>query len=144
MRSNVGLIIYKPAGYDTFMPNYPILTNTINKISTGDLHQTDYSLALNALLRHIGQLETGIKETSKKFKNPIICFQVGFTQIVSLPFYILSWFGILKPNSPQKLIQNGLYKLIVGIIGLVSFASSLVTIFAGWESTLKMYHLIFH
>ncbi|GHM98853.1 hypothetical protein WSM22_03430 [Cytophagales bacterium WSM2-2] len=143
MDTHIGLITYKPAGYDTFIPNYPVLTNTVNKLTTGDVYTTDYTLAINALLRHIGMLETEMNNSFTRLRNPFICFQVGFTQIASLPFYILTWFGILNPDSPKKLIRNGLYKVVVGILGLVGFISAIVTIIDGWEPTVKMYHSIF-
>ena len=80
----------------------------------------------------------------RKLKNPIIWFKEGFQEIISLPLYILNWFGILSDTGVSKVTTNVIFKFLAGIGGLVAFASGVVTIIQGKEQTIAFFKQLFH
>ncbi|MFN7603337.1 MAG: hypothetical protein ACK5R0_18265 [Bacteroidota bacterium] len=125
------VIDYKPAYQNYLVSNYHLIINTIPKFSLQTIHSDDVTYADNCLLRHIGNAEEAYNESIKRLKNPLTWFREGFVQLTSLPIYILNWFGILTDNSLNKITTSLFYRTIVGIGGLVAFASGLVTIIQG-------------
>ena len=90
----------------------------------------------DCLLRYIGHTEERTKTTAKNLKNPIIWFRVGFQEIISLPLFVLNWFGIFSSRTVDRVTESTIYKVFTGIIALVTFASGIVTIIQGKEATI--------
>ncbi|UOK42159.1 MULTISPECIES: hypothetical protein [Flavobacterium] len=124
--------------------NYEIVVNTLPKFRDGTIDAMDVNSTDDCLIRYIGVIENQILEVKKKLKNPIIWFREGFEEVASLPVYILSWFGLLTDKTVSKVTTNIVYKIIVGVGGLIALLSGLVTIIQGKEETISFLKKLLH
>jgi hypothetical protein len=85
-----------------------------------------------------------LESIKKKLKNPIAWFKEGFQEIISLPIYLLNWFGILSDTTVSKVTTNVIFKILAGIAGLVTFISGIVTIIQGKDQTISFIRQLFH
>lgn len=118
--------------------NYQILINTIPKFRNSQVKEYDINAADDCLVRYIGVVEKKLDYDKKDLKNPIIWFKEGIHDIMSLPLFVFSWFGIISNKSLSKFMTNTVYKFITGIIALVTLISGIVTIIQGKEATFEM------
>ncbi len=123
-------------------PNYQIILNTIPKFRN-HITATDINLVDDSLLRFMGKVEGQSEKARKYLQNPIIWLRQGFREIFSLPFYLLSWFGILSDRAVMKIKMNLVFKVISGVAGILSFVSAIVTILLGYKQTLSLLSRIF-
>lgn len=124
--------------------NYQIIINTLPKFRTGQIENFDIHSSDDCLLRYIGVLEKVLESIKKKLKNPIAWFKEGFQEIISLPIYILNWFGILSDTAVSKVTTNVTFKILAGIAGLVTFLSGIVTIIQGKDQTISFIRQLLH
>jgi hypothetical protein len=117
--------------------NYQIITNTLPKFRDGQVHNFDAGSVDDCLLRYIGYLEDYKKETEKDVKNPIVWFREGFKEIISIPLFILSSFGIISNRIVNSIKDSLIFKVISGLIALVTLVSGLVTIVVGYDQIVK-------
>lgn len=122
--------------------NYQIIINTLPKFREGNIHPFDINSVDDCLIRYIGNTENIINHLNKKIRNPIIWFKEGFKQIINLPIYILNWFGVMPDNFVKKVTSNIIYNFIIGIGGLVTFVSGIVTIIQGKQQLLDFINSI--
>ena len=145
IQSNVGssgLVSYKPAFQDYIINNYQLIINTIPKFRDGQVENFDVTSVDDCLLRYIGYIEERDKVTLKNLKNPIIWFRIGFQEIISIPFFILNWFGIFSKRTVNGIMESTFYKILTGIIALVTLLSGIVTIIQGKEKTIEFINRI--
>jgi len=85
--------------------NYQIIINTIPKFRDDSVKEFDVNAVDDCLLRYVGNLERLSEKTQKNLKNPFIWFREGFREILSIPIFILNWFGIISKRTldPQLL-----------------------------------------
>jgi hypothetical protein len=124
------------------IPRYEIVINTLPKFKEGNIKDFDLNSVDDCLIRYIGVLEGVIDSTDKKLKNPIIWFKEGFQELVTIPIYLLNWFGLISDKNVFKITSNLLYKIISGVGGLIAFVSSAVTIIQGKEAVIELMHKI--
>jgi len=127
------------------MRNYPLLVNFLPELRnylsesyTGSsIVQENYIYKANScddmFIRHIGVLEASLKQLRKKLINPIDCFAYGVRTILTTPIYIISSFGLLTASFARKISNSLIVRIIAGVIALIGFAASVVTIIIGWE-----------
>lgn len=132
-----GVMSYKPAFQNYMINNYQIIINTIPKFREGQVENFDVGAVDDCLLRYIGYLEEYSKDTLKNLRNPIVWFREGFREILSVPIFILSWFGIISNRTVKSIKDSLIYKVISGFIALVTLVSGLVTIVVGYDQTLE-------
>lgn len=140
MQSNVGtfgVMSYKPAFQNYMINNYQIIINTLPKFREGQVQNFDVGSVDDCLLRYIGYLEDYKKETEKNVKNPIVWFREGFKEIISIPLFILSSFGIFSRRTVDSIMDSVIFKILAGLIALVTLVSGLVTIVVGYDQTVK-------
>lgn len=132
-----GLMSFKPALRNFYINNYQIIINTIPKFRDGKVETFDVNAFDDCLLRYIGFLEEQKNEIRKQVKNPIIWFRDGCREIISIPFSILFWFGIISNKSVLYIKESWFYKVISGIFALLTLVSGLVTIIIGYDQTVE-------
>jgi hypothetical protein len=149
-----GVMSYKPA-----FQNYMLTINscgffwchyiksssnihTIPKFREGQVESFDVGSVDDCLLRYIGHLEEYQKDTQRNLRNPIIWFREGFREILSIPIFILSWFGIISNRTLNSIKDSLIYKVTSGLIALVTLVSGIVTIIVGYDQTLKFINKI--
>lgn len=126
------------APFQTYkVSNYQIVINTLPKFRNGSIQDFDDNSVDDSLLRYIGYLEEHSKDTLKNLRNPIVWFREGFREILSIPIFILSWFGIISNRTLNSIKDSLIYKVISGLIALVTLISGIVTIVVGYDQTLK-------
>lgn len=133
-----GIMSYKPAFQNYMLNNYPIIINTIPKFREGKIESFDVGSVDDCLLRYIGYLEEYQKDTLRNLKNPIIWFREGFREILSIPILMLSWFGIISNRTLNSIKYSLIYKVISGLIALVTLISGVVTIVVGYDQTIEI------
>lgn len=134
---SLGVMSYKPAFQNYLINNYQIIINTIPKFREGQVENFDVGAVDDCLLRYIGYLEEYSKDTLKNLLNPIVWFREGFREILSVPIFIFSWFGIISNRTVNSIKDSLIYKVISGLIALVTLISGLVTIVVGYDQTLE-------
>lgn len=132
-----GIMSYKPAFQNYMINDYCIIINTIPKFQEGHIVSFDVNSVDDCLLRHLGYLEDYSKDTLKNLRNPIVWFREGFRELLSVPIFILSWFGIISNRTVNSIKDSLIYKVISGLIALVTLVSGLVTIVVGYDQTLE-------
>jgi hypothetical protein len=145
IQSNVGsfgIMSYKPAFQNYMINNYQLIINTIPKFREGQVENFDVTSVDDCLLRYIGHIEERSDGTLKNLKNPIIWFRVGFQEIISIPLFILNWFGIFSKRTVNGIMESTFYKILTGIIALITLLSGIVTIIQGKEKTIEIINKI--
>lgn len=137
-----GVTAYKPAFQNYMIKDYPIILNTIPKFREGQVKSLDVGSVDDCLLRYIGYLEDYQKGTQRNLRNPIIWFREGVKEILSMPIFILNWFGIISSRTLNSVKDSLIYKVISGFIALVTLVSGIVTIIVGYDQTLKFINRI--
>jgi hypothetical protein len=147
-----GIISYKPPAASYFMNDYPVIINLLpelhrefnDRIFPDDGLTNNLSLMLQeTLLRHIGSLKELNKEVDGQLKNPLIWLREGVKYILLIPLTILQWFGVISGNFILKVSNNALVRLISGLIALLGFISSIITIVIGWPQVISYWHSLF-
>lgn len=134
----IGIMSYKPAYQNYMINDYQIIINTIPMFRQGQVEHFDVNSVDDCLLRYSGHLEDCHDSTSNNLKNPIIWFREGFKEIFSIPIFILNWFGIISKQKLESIKDSLIYKLISGLIALITLASGIVTIIIGYEQTIQL------
>lgn len=138
-----GVMSYKPAFQNYMINNYQLIINTIPKFREGQVENFDVTSVDDCLLRYIGHIEERIEDTFKNLKNPIIWFRIGFQEIISIPLFILNWFGIFSKSRVNGIMESAIYKIFTGIIALITLLSGIVTIIQGKEKTIEYINRMF-
>jgi hypothetical protein len=126
------------APFQTYsVSNYQIVINTIPKFRDGTIKDFDVNSVDDCLLRYIGYLKEYYQDTQKNLRNPIVWFREGFREVLSIPIFILNWFGIISNRTVNSIKDSLIYKVISGLIALVTLVSGLVTIVVGYDQTLE-------
>ena len=140
MQSNLGTfgVMDYIAPFQTYkVTNYQIVINTIPKFRDGSVKDFDINSVDDCLLRYIGYLEEYSKDTLKNLRNPIVWFREGFREVLSIPIFILNWFGIISSRTVNSIKGSLIYKIISGLIALVTLLSGVVTIVVGYDQTFE-------
>jgi hypothetical protein len=123
--------------------NYQIITNTLPKFRDGTFIDFDVNSVDDCLLRYIGYLEEYCQDTQNNLKNPIVWFREGFKEIISIPLFILSSFGIFSRRTVDNIMDSVIFKIFAGLIALVTLVSGLVTIVVSYDQTLEFVNRLF-
>ena len=121
--------------------NYAIFLNFFNELRINltcycvleDRINLSIGTCDEALIKHIGQLETTIEYRKNKIKNPFYCFSKGISCIISLPIKFLEWCEIINKKSSDKILSSKIYKAINNIIVIINLLSAIITITTGWD-----------
>jgi len=126
-----GIRDYQPPFSNLIHKNYPYILNIIPEFGTKSIHPHDIVGADDILVMFLGVLEENQDVFYRGLKNPFKWFQQGISLFLSLPIYLLNWFGIINNNTKNKISTNILFKIISGLTGLVAFLSGLITVIVG-------------
>jgi hypothetical protein len=136
MVGTFGVMTYKPAYQNYIINNYNLIINTIPKFREGPIESFDVNSVDDCLLRYLGHLEELSKDIRSNLWNPIIWFREGFKEIISIPIFLLNWFGIISNKRLSSIKASVFYKIITGLIALVTLVSGIVTIVVGYDQTI--------
>lgn len=141
---------FKPPFANFAYKNYPIILNMIPELRQhidrsdglmrlGNQMIDSYGKAIDeTLLRYIGSLEDAARRTLGEVRNPFAWLRSGVELVVSMPLLMLSGFGLFGARTVQ-LVQGSLaFRLVTALVALAGLASSIVTVLAGWDQTVKI------
>jgi len=137
MIGTFGVMSYKPTFQNYMIHNYNIIINTIPKFREGPIESFDVNSVDDCLLRYLGHLEELSIDTQRNLRNPIIWFREGFKEIISIPIFLLNWFGIISNKRLSSIKASVFYKIITGLIAFVTLVSGIVTIVVGYDQTIE-------
>jgi len=148
--------VFSPPGGHIRYKNYPIITNMIpelrsfidqNERSFGAIFAPTIDSYANiideALLRYIGVLGDRELDSIQTLRNPLLWLRTGVEQILSAPFIILAWVGLIGSSAIWRLQGSYLFKMIAGITTIIGLVSALITIILGWDQTVDLTRSIF-
>lgn len=118
--------------------NYQVVLNTIPKFRDGSVTQEDVLFVDDCLLRYIGCLEDRDKVIQKYSKNPIVWFREGFREILSIPIFIVNWFGIISNQTARLIKDSAVYGIISGFIAFLAAVGSIITIVLGYGPMIQL------
>lgn len=138
---------FRPPFSNYTVNNFQIILNFIPEIrkefddvsTIGDRRLLrEYAAALNeSILRYVGDLSEDLETAQKKIKNPVNWLTEGVSWVLLLPFSILNWIGLMGETIINGIANNPLFKIIAGLVTLLSFLSTAMTIVVGWNSFLQ-------
>lgn len=143
-----GVMLYTDArGY---YPKYQIVINFMNEVldlfSKGliGFESEKITWCHNAFLRKIGIYDQLINKEIKRTFNPLHNLTSGIKVILGIPFDILYGIGLIPSNGLTRIKENVLFKLLGGIISLLTFLSTIMSIFLGWNDFVNLIKNILH
>jgi len=92
------------------------------------------SLLQESLLRAQGAAKDELKIVHKGLANPFIWFREGVRAVLLAPVAVLLWLGVLPANSPYRVARSRVFRVLSGIVALLSLVSSLIGIALGWRA----------
>jgi len=140
MLGRQGFAAMKPPFANYMYNNYAIIVNGLTDLQS--YFSSPYSddnarqmgqYIFEVLTRKLGDCEQEDEELIKQLKNPISYFSKGIQVVVGIPIYILSMFNILGNANREGAIKSGFFKLISGLVALISFSSALFSLIFGWD-----------
>lgn len=139
---DTGIISYKDI--HGFYPNYQIIINFMNEVlslaSTGflDMELEKINWCHNAFLRKMGILDEYRKNEIKKLLNPFYDLTCGIKVILGIPLDILHSIGLISSNNLTKIKRNIIFKILGGIISLLTVVSTIMSIILGWKEFVEL------
>jgi len=149
MQNELGLLgvyaKYKPPHANYFISDYPIILNLLPELHRAGRDEIlssriapEYAISIQeVLLRHSGVLDDRRTRLAAHAYNPLKLFADGVAAIVASPVGLLRTFGIVSATSSERLTSSGLFRLLAGFAGLVSFVASVATILGAQDQLLS-------
>lgn len=126
--------LYRPAYSTTVYSQYHILVNTLPQFIRSGPHLDDCNSCLEAITKHIGQLEEQDGKLKNRLRNPLMWLQDGFRFIILLPFYIFRWLGLLESPFIRKVATSAFVQLISGLLSAMAILGTIVGLIVDWDN----------
>ncbi len=147
------LASFRPPYANYMINNYPIIVNILPEIRK-EVEEDSYlrnvralneygALIQESLLRYLGSLSDMHNAAKKRLKNPAIWLTEGVSWVLLFPISVLNWVGIIGETLVKKIASNPLFKIIAGLLTILSALSTLMTVVVGWESFLNAVERLF-
>lgn len=139
-----GIMQYQPAYRNYVINHYELIINGLSELSRyyddsllDSLSRQMGQTLQESIIRYLGVLEESREVLITQRKNPVVWFREGIKFILSIPFKSLVWFDILNSSIVIKITSNILFKSFSGLIALITFLSTVITIVLGYEQFTK-------
>lgn len=129
---------YHPPFANYIYPQYALLINTLPQLRTHEADTKEIFACQDVLIRHLGDLNETIDHYIKRLRNPLIWLREGITFLITFPFRLASWFGLLQYTSLITMSDSLLVKLISFIVSIIGLISSVMTVLLGQDEFLKI------
>lgn len=137
-----GIISYKDiTGYYS---NYQVVINFMNEVMTlysKGLIETEsekITWCHNAFLRKMGIYDEYRKNEIKKSFNPLYNLSSGIKVVLGIPLDILCGVGLISSTNLMRIKGNIIFKILGGIISLLTFLSTIMSIILGWNDFIDL------
>ena len=139
----VGIINYSQ--FNKLYNNVPLILNFVNNvISTmcdkfiSEINIQQIEWCQTAFLRKLGILDETIKKSKKRLLNPFYIFTSGIRFILEIPIYILYSVGLLSTNNKNKITKNIIFKILSGLLSLLTIFSTIMSVLIGWDEFIEI------
>jgi hypothetical protein len=134
----IGRITYKPGNSSYAYRNYNAFPNLVIELRRGieskDRYTGEIAEILNTILtQYEGALYDEREELASQIKNPITWFRGGVQTVLLTPIFILVGIGIVSARTTSRILSNSFFKLISGIVMLVTLFAGIVQIAIGYD-----------
>ncbi len=134
---------YKPPFANYTYSNYQIIINTLPSLrqsihSSNHLAYDYYMMIWDTIQRFIGEIKEEIEVIEPKFKNPVNLFFNGVSYLLSLPFRILQWVGLISSSVISTIEKTSIFKLLALLVSLIGLIASIIEIIDGWDRILQI------
>lgn len=156
MQNQLGILgimsSYKPPStnreynqYQVLLNMLPALHSTFNSelLSISFLTSDYVQVIQEMMVRHLGVLGEEKKDIQSEIKNPFKAFRASIQLILLLPFNIVNWFGLTTKKFLWRLSRNPIFKIISGLVAVITFISAIVSIVVGWKDFIIIVKTIF-
>jgi hypothetical protein len=131
--------------------NWPIVINSLPAMRRslsrdfGSEQEFDEygALVQEAILRYIGPLESEVRESRDRLRNPVIWFRYGVQWLLLSPFIVLRWLGLHRIPEQTALGANPVFRFLAASASVITLLSSLVTIIVGWDRVVPFLESLF-
>ncbi len=129
---------YQPPFANYIHTNYPIIINVLPEMRNGTADSSMINGCEEALIRYIGFLEDYTEKSMNQMKNPLKWFLEGVKLIISSPFLVFYWLGLISLSCVEKIRNNYIFQIFSGFIALSELIASIITIIIGWEKFVNL------
>ena len=133
----LGLMDYKPAFQNYIVPDYQLIINTLPKFRNGRIEEFDINAVDNCLQRYLGTSDDAINNNFKSLINPLVWFRVGIQELLSIPILLFNWTGLIRRSTVDNIKSSRLFRVLTGIVTLVSFVGGVISIIVGYDQTIQ-------
>lgn len=140
----VGVMAHYVAPFGRYTtPNYQIVMNAVpamhrefGEFTSG---RSDHGQFLGeTLVRYMGWSADQIGSKQRELRNPVVWFREGVAALLLIPVWFLASLGLMSSSRSGRLANSMLFRLLTGVLALLSLASALVTIVLGWRQALEV------
>jgi hypothetical protein len=139
---------FRPPFEQVVYKNYPIILNMLPRIRQmmdsnefglwrGQIHEYVHAVD-EALLRYLGPLEDSYATGKRELANPLRWFQVGVSQVLSLPLYLLALFGLMGARTIEAIQRAALFRLLTGLAALIGLAAAVAGLIVDWSDAIAI------
>lgn len=122
-------------GYQVIVNMLPELQQSFVDPMVAFLGRGDQSARtmVDCLTRYMGVVSDQHSQCMGELKNPLLWFRDGVRALLSLPFRLLGWFGLLGDASVRFLVSNGVFSFMTGAVAMIGLLSSIVGLVTDWS-----------
>jgi hypothetical protein len=148
----LGLVSYRPAAENIVYSRFPVISNLLPQfhreihdrfLSTTTSPAHTAQMLSDTMLRYQGSLQEADEFSLARLKNPIAWLAEGGRAILTAPISLLRAFGVLSQPAYSRIEGARITRVIGGIVALLAFVSSVVTIVVGWDAFVQILVRIF-
>lgn len=140
---DIGIITYTQFG--SVYNNVPLILNFVNNIVSmlneeyiSENTAKHIEWCQTAFLRKLGILDEIIIKDKKRLLNPFYIFTCGIRCVLEIPIYILYSVGLVSTNIKNKITKNIIFKILSGLLSLLTIFSTIMSILIGWDEFIEI------
>lgn len=136
-----GYMDFQPPFQNYLIKNMPVILNCLPLLRqefetftfSDGRRANEYTRFLQeTVLRYLGVADEEQKALRTQLLNPVIWLREGTQQALSIPVRALQWVGLISAITVSRAIHSELFRIVAGIVALIGFAASVMTLVLGW------------
>lgn len=132
---------YRPPFGNLVYRNHQIFLNLIQELrhyvrdrdSVVTTAQELYMIIYEALVRYSGYLDEQAEEINNKKNSPLEWLVEGISFLLSIPFALLQWIGILSTSTLETIINSKFLGILSKLTALLGFIAIIVGLVVDWS-----------
>jgi hypothetical protein len=129
------------------IPNYHIILNALPAMrqdyERGNT-RTEYAPIIGeTLVRYLGVSSDLIRQKQTELQNPMVWFREGIGGMLLLPVLLFQSLGLTSDSSTASVASSAAFRIVTGVLTLVSLVGSIITIVLGWRQSVAVLRQLF-